>query len=517
MFRKAVATVLVSALAFSMASCLGSGSFGALDSDSRQPDQELGDVRAAGLFELATTLTKLMQIGDESAALAMMGDEMRKAMEGKVVEVWASVAKLAGTFIGPGNYIGFRSDGYEILEHTLMFERKTYIQRTVFSADDLVVGLFFREGEVTRGSVPKVSTDDDLTSADLAGAQLPTGVTEEQVTVDAGVGLPLSGLLTLPSSTGSNTGASGVASDALLDEATGDDSASSRADAFRVAVLLVHGSGPQDMDETVGANKPFRDIAYALAEKGVAVLRYDKRTFAYGSVMTKDVDALAKLTIYEETIDDATAAVTLLKTRFSKVYVLGHSMAGGLLGEIAGADGYIIMNGTPRRLYELSAEQNMTYADELAQTGKEAEAEQIRVFVENELAKASRLSSMSDEEALSPDNAVFTISAWYLRSLEGIDSIAALLQAGVQDGKPVLVLQGGNDRQVPEADLELWRDGLSNHPNATFRLYPTLNHLMGEYVGEQVPFSELVQKEYAQPTPVATKVTDDIAAWIASL
>jgi len=39
------------------------------------------------------------------------------------------------------------------------------------------------------------------------------------------------------------------------------------------ALVLVHGSGPEDRDETIGANKPFRDLAWGLAAKGVAVLR----------------------------------------------------------------------------------------------------------------------------------------------------------------------------------------------------------------------------------------------------
>ena len=47
-------------------------------------------------------------------------------------------------------------------------------------------------------------------------------------------------------------------------------------------VILVHGSGPQDRDETVGPNKPFRDLAWGLAERGIATVRYDKRTKVYG-------------------------------------------------------------------------------------------------------------------------------------------------------------------------------------------------------------------------------------------
>lgn len=36
-------------------------------------------------------------------------------------------------------------------------------------------------------------------------------------------------------------------------------------------VILVHGSGPHDRDETIGPNKPFRDLAWGLAERGIAV------------------------------------------------------------------------------------------------------------------------------------------------------------------------------------------------------------------------------------------------------
>ena len=44
-------------------------------------------------------------------------------------------------------------------------------------------------------------------------------------------------------------------------------------------VILVHGSGPSNMDEFMGPNAPFRDLAEGLSRRGVAVLRYDKRTF----------------------------------------------------------------------------------------------------------------------------------------------------------------------------------------------------------------------------------------------
>ena len=46
-------------------------------------------------------------------------------------------------------------------------------------------------------------------------------------------------------------------------------------------VILVHGSGASDKDETIMQNKPFRDLAWGLAERGIASYRYDKSVFAY--------------------------------------------------------------------------------------------------------------------------------------------------------------------------------------------------------------------------------------------
>ena len=54
------------------------------------------------------------------------------------------------------------------------------------------------------------------------------------------------------------------------------------------AVVLVHGSGSSNMDEKVGKLTPFKDIALGLADRGIASVRYDKRSYAHGLKMDLD-------------------------------------------------------------------------------------------------------------------------------------------------------------------------------------------------------------------------------------
>jgi hypothetical protein len=72
-------------------------------------------------------------------------------------------------------------------------------------------------------------------------------------------------------------------------------------------VLL--GSGPLDRDETIGRNKPFKDIAWGLASRGVAVLRFDKVTYAH----PRDASLPDGYTILDQYLPSAVAAVNLLR------------------------------------------------------------------------------------------------------------------------------------------------------------------------------------------------------------
>lgn len=250
------------------------------------------------------------------------------------------------------------------------------------------------------------------------------------------------------------------------------------------AIILVHGSGPNDRDETLGPNKPFRDIAWGLAEQGVAVIRYDKRTKIYGAA---SAPVGKELTFDEETVDDALAAVRLAKTLpevdSGRVYVLGHSQGAMLaprIAERAGTRqlaGIILLAAPVRKMKELLIEQ-LTYIASLTAS------------TEDVTAKAEAIMGN-----LPP--AYVKMEAEY-QPLEVAQKLTL----------PIFILQGERDYQVTMQDFGLWRFGLFRNRNVQYKSYPKLNHILQEGSGKSTPF------EYNHFGPVPMYVMEDIAAFI---
>lgn len=265
-------------------------------------------------------------------------------------------------------------------------------------------------------------------------------------------------------------------------------------------VILVHGSGPNDRDETIYTNKPFRDIAQGLAARGIASYRYDKSTYAHPEMFQSNFN----MTLEDETVNDAAAIFNLVKgfggIDAERVYILGHSLGGYAIPLIAektmDAAGYIIMAGSTRPLEILMAEQ-VTYL--VNQDGDISDQEQVALeYYDVELTKLDGLSSLTEADF------IFGIPVAYWNFLADYSPLARARTIG----QPVLVLQGLRDYQVTVTDFNGWKDNFDGHANWSFQTYETLNHLMMTGEGEPNP------SEYTIASKVSDEVLDDIADWI---
>ena len=239
------------------------------------------------------------------------------------------------------------------------------------------------------------------------------------------------------------------------------------------AVILVHGSGPSDRDETIYENKPFKDIADGLAAHGIAVYRYDKRTYVYGKEMASDID----LTLKQETLIDASEAVKLLSDQpqidASRIYVAGHSLGGQAIPLIRNmlkqyetqAAGFIFLAAPARDLAALMREQfDFLYSltPVLSDTQKEQKEE---VY--------AQLEQLNDLDQLDPSQPILGAYPAYWRDILSYDPV----WTAESMTEPCLLLQGEEDYQVTMTDFELWKSAFGEKENWTFQSYPGLTHL----------------------------------------
>ncbi|GAB1463924.1 DUF3887 domain-containing protein [Pedobacter sp.] len=268
-------------------------------------------------------------------------------------------------------------------------------------------------------------------------------------------------------------------------------------------VVLVHGSGPNDMDETIGPNKPFKDIAAGLAVNGIASIRYVKRTVIYPHEFSK------AYTVKEEVLDDALQAIALAKTvegvDTKQIYVLGHSLGGMLAPRIAtlapDLKGIILAAAPARSLSDLIIEQNKYMVAKSKDTTAAMQQNLQKAITEIEKTKITKLGKMK------PDSLLLGLPASYwvdLNSYNQVETAKKLKQR-------IFILQGGYDFQVTETDFNLWKEALGSNTNVSFKLYPDFNHL----------FSQQEEKgtvlQYQKPGNVEQRTIEDLANWIKEL
>lgn len=266
------------------------------------------------------------------------------------------------------------------------------------------------------------------------------------------------------------------------------------------AVVLVHGSGAHDRDETIGANAPFRDIAQGLTRRGIAVLRYEKRTYRQPSLLSD-----GQLTIDRETTHDALLAIAYLRQLrmidHRRMFVLGHSQGGMLAPRIASrapdVAGVILLAAPARPLLDLLIEQQRRIG--LLDDGVINDAEQVALRRLVEGVQAIRAGREPPAARLP-----MGLPARYWRSVDAVDPVAEA--AAIE--QPMLLLQGGRDLQVTSADWLRWRRSFADTSRVSFAYHDTLNHLG---IPEHGPPSA---RSYERPGKVSAELLDDIALWV---
>jgi uncharacterized protein len=418
------------------------------------------------LTQKAITFIQQMVAGDFSSATLRFDGTLAQALpEARLREIWQGLT-------GPGQVGVFQNilksqavdrENNSLVTVTCQFEKAALDIYLVFNRNNQISGLNFQ----LAANVSPYNPPEYVHPADFQ---------EIEVTVGSGE-WALPGTLSLPEGAGPFP-----------------------------AVVLVHGSGPQDRDETLGPNKPFRDLAWGLASRGIAVLRYEKRTKAHAIKFTPEL--LDKTTTQNEVIDDALAAILQLRQRPGidphRIYVLGHSLGATVAPRIGQQDptiaGLIIMGGLTRPLEDTILDQ-IAYLTNLSGNvtdAQKADLEHLRV-------KVARVKDPNLSDQVPADDLPLGIRPAYWLDLRGYHPEVVARTLGMR----IFILQGGRDYQVTVAgDFPAWQKALADKRNATLKLYPKLFHLFIAGEGPSTP------QEYMTEGHVSEEVIEDIALWM---
>jgi dienelactone hydrolase len=411
----------------------------------------------------AKQLIQELVTGQFDKVEAIYDARMKEALPpGKLADGWRDINKQAGAFQAISSTETSQVQGLQVVKMQCKFENSLLDATVVFNPDGKLGGLSFQPHQAP----PAPWTP--------AAYVKPDSFTEQPLTL-------VNGIFELPGTLATPVG-----------------------DGPFPAVVLVQGSGPEDQDETIGPNKPFKDLAWGLASRGIVVFRYTKRTKKYGMQSSDDP---AKLTVEDETISDARAAVALVvkqpKVDPRQVFLLGHSLGAYLAPRIATGDaeiaGIVMLAANARPLEKIVLEQIHYWA---AMNGAPTEAEQKKIDAAEDGAK------QIERPDLKPDDKIEFLGATmygaYWLDLRAYDPLKTAAKLKI----PILILQGGRDYQVTPSNFQAWSDALSNNKNVTLRTYPDLDHFFAHGTGASKP------TDFARPGHVSEEVVESVATFI---
>lgn len=266
-------------------------------------------------------------------------------------------------------------------------------------------------------------------------------------------------------------------------------------------VILVHGSGAHDMDESIYHSKVFYDLTLGFLDSGIATFRYDKRNYVYGSKF-KDTS-----TVYSETIEDVLNAIDILKSQpgidTNRIYVLGHSLGAYCAPRIAAmrknVKGIIMLGAPCRPLYKIIPLQFKYLKENTSQAISE---EVVQEYMQ--------IADSIDSDAFDKDTShtmLMGFSSAYWRYIKAYDIKETLLSLNL----PVYIVQGERDYQVNMEEYVCFKESLGEKNNIVMTVIPGANHLFHYGKEKSVP------AEYEKPGNVDKLVIKKISKWINNL
>lgn len=399
--------------------------------------------------ELSRKLCEQMANGDFSETSELFSAETAKRLsEKQLSEAWQDTVLPLGDFISFLSIEEIASENTTITSSVLEFEKNGLSVSLTFNGSGEIIGVWF--------SYAAIEKTYDLYTQKLIE------IGEHK----------LSGMLTLPV---------GIENPPV--------------------VILIQGSGQSDMDETIGACKPFADLAKGLAEQGVATIRYNKRLYQHPELATDD------LTIYDEVIEDAISAIEFASEcgRVDKnaVFLGGHSLGGMvapaicLLAQEEGLElsGMISLAGSPRNLADIVYDQNYS-----ALQAAGLSEEQIELLIQNTASAVEKIKALTQGS----NELIMDIPEHYWYSLNQVTGEKILNEIQL----PMLIMQGAKDFQVTSTDFDSWKALLKGRSNVEFRCYEDLNHVFMK-TNNKTDITE-----YSVFNNVDNEVISDIVRWV---
>ena len=273
-------------------------------------------------------------------------------------------------------------------------------------------------------------------------------------------------------------------------------------------VLMVTGSGQQNRDEELFSHKPFAVIADALACQGIASLRYDDRGWGDKSVNFVDFTT-------DDFRQDAAAAIPLLRKRFNKVGILGHSEGGTIAMMLAAegkADFIVSLAGMA-----ISGKETLIMQNHQAMTAIGLPKETVDSYC-NSISKAlDEIASGKKANEINIDDVPVALKPITIKALQQADTPHIRHFLTIDVGKllpkikcPVLALNGTKDTQVDcDANITRLEKGLTNCKHSIKKI-DGVNHLFQHC-------NTGIVTEYQQiEETIAPEVLQVVAKWIKS-